>query len=199
MSTHREDFDELDRLIAQTRASVIAKLDAATDFNAVLADIYSKAAKDGTPEAAAASPGQSGPQEPRTALDDVCDRIDMLIELLEAVSATGVKDSPLMGAIYLGSASRSLQRLRRGLAKHRAGKEEALRLIGNAEHNLQEADAVLRSEQGRSLDDVLRDRIGDLMDLGSDITSQVQVLRAKVTRLFDNAPETAATAPVPHA
>jgi hypothetical protein len=199
MSTHRDDFDELDQLIVQVRASAIAKLDAATDFNAVLADIYSKAAKDGTPEAAAVSPGPSGSQQPPIALDDVCDRIDMIIELLQAVSAPGVKDSPLIGAIYLGSASRSLQRLRRGLARHRAGKEEALQLIGNAEHNLQEADAVLRSEQGRSLDDVLRDRIGDLMDLGSDITGQVHALRGKVTRLFDDAPESAAPAPAPHA
>ena len=115
------------------------------------------------------------------------------------VSAPGVKDSPLIGAIYLGSASRSLQRLRRGLARHRVGKDEALRLVGNAEHNLREADAVLRSEQGLSLDDALRDRIGDLMELDSDIAGQVEVLRAKVTRLFDNAAEAAALTPVPQA
>ena len=182
-----------------TRASVIAKLDAATDFGAVLTHIYAKAAKDGTPEAAASSTGRPRPQEPQTALDDVCDHIDMLITLLQAVSAPGVKDSPLIGAIYLGSASRSLQRLRRGLARHRAGKDEALRLVGNAEHNLREANAVLRSEHGLSLDDALRDRIGDLMDLGSDITGQVQALRAKVTRLFDNAAEAAALTPIPQA
>jgi len=74
-----------------------------------------------------------------------------------------------------------------------------LRLVGNAEHNLREADAVLRSEHGLSLDDALRDRIGDLMDLGSDITGQVQALRAKVTRLFDNAAEAAALTPIPQA
>jgi hypothetical protein len=197
MSTRRDDFDELDQLIVQTRASVITKLDAATDFNAVLADIYAKAAKDGTPEAAAASPWRSRPREPQTELDDVCDHIDMLIVLLKAVSGPGVKDSPLIGAIYLSSAWRSLQRLRNGLARHRIGKSEALRLIRNVEHNLREADTVLRSEQGLSLDDALRDQIGDLMELGSDITGQVQILRAKVARLFDNAAETAALTPVP--
>lgn len=197
MSTRRDDFDELDQLILQTRASVIAKIDAATDFNAVLADIYAKAAKDGTPEAAAVSPGRSRPREPQTALDEVCDQVDMLIMLLKAVSGPGVKGSPLIGAIYLSSTWRSLQRLRSGLARHRIGKGEALRLIQNAEHNLREADAVLRSEHGLSLDDALRDRIGDLMELGSDITGQVQILRAKVARLFDNAAESAALTPVP--
>ena len=61
MSTHRDDFDEIDRLILHTRASVIAKLDAATDFGAVLTDIYAKAAKDGTPEAAGIPTGRSSP------------------------------------------------------------------------------------------------------------------------------------------
>jgi len=194
----RDDFDELDQLILQTRASVIAKLDAATDFNAVLTDIYARAAKDGTPEAAA-SPGRSRPREPQPALDDVCDHIDMLIMLLKAVSGPGVKDSPLIGAIYLSSAWRSLQRLRSGLARHRIGKGEALRLIRNAEHNLREADTVLLSEQGLSLDGAMRDRIGDLMEVGNDITGQVQILRAKVARLFDSAAETAALTPVPQA
>lgn len=39
-------FDELDEVILDTKASVIAKLDAATDFDAVLADIYAKAGGD---------------------------------------------------------------------------------------------------------------------------------------------------------
>jgi hypothetical protein len=199
MSTHRDDFDALDQLITRTRASVIAKLDAATDFSAVLADIYARAAKDGTPEGAAASPGQSGPRGPQTPLAEACDHIDMLITLLNAAAGPGLKYSPLIGAIYLSSAQRSLQRLRSGLARHRAGRREALRLIGNVEHNLREADAVLRSEQGLSLDDALRDRIGDLVDLGSDITGQVRALRGKVTRLFDDAAEAAELTPVPQA
>ena len=153
MSTRHDDIDELDQMILQTRASVISKLDAATNFNAVLADIYAKAAKDGTPEAAAVSPERSLPPEPQTALDDVCNHIDMLIMLLKAVSGPGAKDSPLIGGLYLSSAWRSLHRLRSGLATHRVGRGEALRLIRNAEHNLREADTVLRSEQGLSLDD----------------------------------------------
>jgi hypothetical protein len=199
MSKRHDDVDELDQMILQTRASVISKFDAATDFNAVLADIYARAAKDGTAEAAAVSPGRSRSREPQTALDDVCDHIDMLIVLLKAASGPGVKDSPLIGALYLSSAWRSLQRLRSGLGRHRVGKGEALRLVRNAEHNLREADTVLRSEQGLSLDDALRDRIGDLMELGSDITGEVQILRVKVVQLFDSAAQFAVLSPVPQA
>jgi hypothetical protein len=199
MSKRHDDIDELDQVILQIRSSVISKLDAATDFAAVLADIYAKAAKDGTPEAAAAPSAQSPPREPQTALDEVCDHIDMLIMMLKAVSGPGAKDSPLIGGLYLSSSWRSLQRLRRGLAAHRIGRGEALRLARNAEHNLREADAVLRSEQGLSLDDALHDRIGELMGLGSDISSEVQILHTKIARLFDNAAQISALTPVPHA
>jgi hypothetical protein len=199
MSKRHDDVDELDQMILQTRASVISKLDAATDFDAVLADIYAKAAKDGTPEAAVFSPGRSRSREPQTALDNVCDHIDMLIMLLKAVSGPGAKNSPLIGGLYLSSGWRSLQRLQSGLDKHRIGRGDALRLIRNVEHNLLEADTVLRSEQGLSLDDALRDRIGHLMELGSDITGEVQMLRAKVAQLFDNAAEVAVLTPVPQA
>jgi hypothetical protein len=199
MSKRYDDIDELDQMILQIRASVISKLDAATDFNAVLADIYAKAAKDGTPEAAAVPHRQSRPREPQTALDDVCDHIDILIMMLKAVSGPGAKDSPLFGGLYLSSAWRSLQRLRRGLAVHRIGKGEALRLVQNAEHNLREADTVLQSEQGLSLDDALRDRIGDLMELGSDISGEVQILRTQVVQLFDNAAQVTVLSPVPQA
>jgi len=197
MSNPRDDFDDLDERVMQAQAGIIAKLDAATDWDAVIADIYRQAAKNGTPEAAAAPPGRAGLRKAQTALDEICDHIDMLTTLLTAVSGPGEKDSPLFGSIYLGAASRSLQRLRTGLAKHRTGKAEALRLAGNAEHNLREADAALQSERGLTLDDAMHERIGDLMDIGTDITGQVQILRRKVAWLFDNAPDAAVLTPVP--
>jgi hypothetical protein len=62
-----------------------------------------------------------------------------------------------------------------------------------------QAHTVLQSEQGLSLDDALRDRIGDLMELGSDITGEVKVLYAKVAQLFDNAAQAAVLTPIPQA
>ena len=197
MSRDQDDFDHLDKLIMRTQAGIIAKLDAATDWDAVLSDIYVKAAKDGTPEAAAASREPHYGNEGQTALDGVTDHIGMLVTLLGAASRPGEKDSPLIGSVYLSSARRSLERLSIGLTKHRVGKSEALRLVTNAEHNLREADSVFRSELGRSLDHVLRSRIDDLVELGGDVSDQIKVLHAQVTRLFDDIQEPAALTPVP--
>jgi hypothetical protein len=200
MSRDQDGFDALDELIMQAQASIIAKLDAATDWDAVLTDVYVKAAKDGTPEAAAARYEHRHLDEARaTALGDVTDRIAMLVTLLGAVSKPGENGSPLIGSIYLGSASRSLDRLGSGLAKQRLGKNEALRLVGNAEHNLREADAALRAELGRSLDHVLRGRIDDLVELGGDVIGQVRALSVQVKRLFDTATEPAVPSTVPQA
>lgn len=38
-----EDFDDVDELVMSVRTGLIAKLDAATDFPALLADIYAAA------------------------------------------------------------------------------------------------------------------------------------------------------------
>jgi hypothetical protein len=200
MSRDQDRFDDLDELIMQAQADIVAKLDAATDWEAVLADIYIKAAKDGTPEAASARYEHRHQDEARTtALSDVTDRIAMLVTLLGAASRPGENGSPLIGSIYLGSARRSLDRLGSGLAKQRLGKSEALRLVGNAEHNLREADAVLRSELGRSLDHVLRGRIDDLVELGGDVVGQVQVLSVQVRRLFEDTVEPAVPSKIPQA
>jgi hypothetical protein len=200
MSKHRDDFDDLDELIMQTRASMIAKLDATTDFDAVLADIYAKGGKAETAESAGSSPARPGGRdfhEAGTAVDEVCGHIDMVHAVLTAATQSEQK-APLLGAMYLNAARRSLQRLRDTLAKHRIGRGEALRLIAHVEHNLREADTILRAQHGLSLDDALHDQIGDLMQLSGDIAGQIQVLRLKVTGLFDDAAEPAALTPIPH-
>jgi hypothetical protein len=45
-------MDELDRLILHARANVIAKLDAATNFEAVLGDVYARGKRGARPTAA---------------------------------------------------------------------------------------------------------------------------------------------------
>jgi hypothetical protein len=196
MSKHHDDFDDLDELISQTRASMIAKLDAATNFNAVLADIYLKADQAEISDPAEFPTVHPGLGEPRTAIDEVCDHIDMLCAVLKA-SDQSQPTSPLLGTIYLNVARRSLQRLRNGLAKQRTSRDEAMRLIGHVEHNLQQADAILRSQYGLSLDDALHARIGDLVGLSGDIADEVQILRREVARLFEGTAVTAAMTPAP--
>jgi len=196
MSSFSDDFDELDKLILETRASVIAKLDAATDFDAVLADIYGKADRVEALGTFTDSADGRGPDEERGGVDAVCDHIDMLNAVLE-VAATHEVSSPVMGTLYLSTARRSLVQLRRGLHGRRLNKNDALRLIGNVGHNLREADTVLRTEHGLSLDEALHDRIGELMEVGGDIVSQIQILRMKIVQLFDDATDPAVFTPVP--
>ena len=196
MSSFSDEFDELDKLILETRDSMIAKLDDATDFSAVLADIYAKAGRVETPENRGVFrepvPGR-GPDHERGGLDALCDRIDMLNAVLEAATTREEVCSPVLGTLYLSTARQSLLRLRDGLSGRRLSKNDALRLIGNVEHNLREADAILRTEHGLSLDEALHDRIGELRELGGDIASQIQILREKVARLFDDAADPAVT------
>lgn len=197
MSSFSDDFDDTDKLIVATRASIIDKLDSATDFDAVFADIYAQAGRIDTPESLKkpANPpnGQMVPER-RGGVDAVCDHIDLLNAVLEAAAVHDVR-SPALGTIYLSAARRSLRRLRDGLTKHRLSRNDALRLIGNVEHNLSEADAVLRAEHGLSLDEALHDRIGELRDVGNDVTDQIQTLRAAVARLFDEATNIAKLTP----
>ncbi|ONI71201.1 hypothetical protein ALI144C_52800 [Actinosynnema sp. ALI-1.44] len=199
MSSFSNDFDDIDKLIVATRASIIDKLDAATDFDAVFADIYAQAGRIETPKSLKKSADPLHGQivdEQRGRVDAVCDHIDLLNAVLEAEVVHDTR-SPLFGTIYLSTARRSLRRLRDGLTKHRLSRNDALRLIGNVEHNLREADAALRAEHGLSLDEALHDRIGELRELGNDIAGQIQTLRTTVAQLFDEATDTAKLAPTP--
>jgi hypothetical protein len=199
MSSFSDDFDDIDELIVATRTSIIAKLDAATDFDAVFADIYAQAGRIETPESLANSAdpvyGHMA-DEPRGGIDAVCDHIDLLNTVLEA-GVVHDASSPFLGTIYLSTARRSLRRLRDGLIKHRLSRNDALRLIGNTEHNLREADVALRAEHGLSLDEALHDRIGELRELGNDIAGQLQTLRHSVAQLFEEATDTAELTPMP--
>lgn len=199
MSRSFDEFDELDTLILQTRAGVIAKLDAATDFDAVLTDIYAKAGKAaptrirGTFTNPADRPGLS---EADGDVDGVCGHIDMLNAVLEAAAAHEVS-SPVVATMHLATARRSLLRLRGGLSGRRLDRNDALRLIGNVEHNLREADTVLRTEYGLSLDEALHDRVGELRELGGDLTGQIQALRRRIVVLFDDATDPTSLTPIP--
>lgn len=196
MSSFSDDFEDIDKLIFATRTSIIAKLDAATDFDAVFADIYAQASRIENPESLADPVYGHVANELRGGIDAVCDHIDLLNAVLEGGAVHDAR-SPFLGTIYLSTARRSLRRLRDGLIKHRLGRNDALRLIGNAEHNLHEADVALRAEHGLSLDEALHDRIGELRELGNDIAGQLQTLRHSVAQLFEEATDTAELAPMP--
>ncbi|MFF9309519.1 hypothetical protein ACF1BS_01245 [Streptomyces sp. NPDC014748] len=120
------------------------------------------------------------------AVDFVRSRLDILYEVLTA-AADENSGVPFMGGIYLNTARRYVWRLREGLTGQRLEKEEALRIVGLIEHNLREAEKLHRRQSGLPLDEVTRNHIGDLVELGSDITGQGPELRRLIIRLFDEA------------
>jgi hypothetical protein len=196
MSGFSDEFDELDNHFARTLADITARLDAKTDFDAVLADIYARAAGiETTPP-----PGQVAL---RTAEDDVAgpvkavtDRIAMLIAVLDSPVARDLGSPTIVATVYMPAARRSLRQLRDGLLARQLSQKAALRLLGNVGHNLGEADAMLRQEEGNSLDEALRGRVAEPRELGGDLTAHTDALRGQIVRLFEHADEFSGATPV---
>lgn len=162
-----------------------ARLDSKFDFDAGLTDIYARAGL--TPPDAAAdaqtSTAETGSDTEQAAVQAVCDQVDMIAGLLAII--TDSDDVPVLPANYLRMARRFLSELRDGLTMRRLSQFDASKLITNTEHDLREADRVLRHQHGLSLQDAIHDRISELREIGADMTAQMEDLRERVMRLFD--------------
>lgn len=122
------------------------------------------------------------------AVSFVRSRLDILYEILTA-AANPSSGGPFMGGIYLNTARRHIWQLREGLTEQRLPKDDALRLVGLIEHNLREAEKLHRRQSGLPLDEDTLSRIGDLVELGNEITGQGTELRQLISRLYDDAEE----------
>ena len=195
----RNDRDaELDAMMTASRTSFIAHYNATFDFEAGLDDVYARAglARPTTHQDTAATPADELEADvEHGALQQVCDHITMIDTLLASIAKTDA--GPVVTRTYLTMSRQFLLQLRAGLQARRISLREALDLISHVRHNLREIDQVLRRHHGLSLDDALRDRIGELMEIGTDMTEQMQTLEDSVVRLFDAADEPAVLAPVP--
>jgi hypothetical protein len=129
-----------------------------------------------------------------SAVSFVRSRLDILYEILTA-AANPSSGGPFMGGIYLNTARRHIWQLREGLAGQRLQKDEALRLVGLIEHNLREAEKLHRRQSGLPLDEDTLSQIGDLVELGNEITGQGTELRQLIIRLFDDAQDTTRLVP----
>jgi hypothetical protein len=112
--------------------------------------------------------------------------------MLESALAAATRQGPesLLGLMYLAAARRILFELRTGLAARRLDEGEALRLLGSARHNIQEAGRVLRKQPADAAE-AIRARIAELRGLAADASSQLEPLHHEVKRLFDSAGDTA--------
>ena len=183
--------DEVNALVARARADIGAILEDVLDNEAGLAQIYAAHGQSAPPRAAAAAPdddegGQVGA---------VCDRIAMLEA---ALAQAGKPDSSSsLAGMYLRMASGFLFELRSGLAGRDLSAEDAIRLLNNVRHDLQETDRTLRNEQRLPLPAPVLTGIGEMRELTSEIAGQVAGVDEHVMRLFGRSDDPAEV-PAPH-
>ncbi|WP_433464158.1 hypothetical protein [Spirillospora sp. CA-128828] len=176
---------EFDVRMLRSRASFIEHYNATFDFEAGLDEVYARAGLPRpeslrrTTTATAASEAGSD----NSFLQQICDHIDMIDTLLSSVAAGDV--GPVVTATYLTTSRQSLLQLRTGLQARRLTHWDAFNLIRNVQHNLSQIDLVMRRHHGLSLDEALHERIGELTEINTDISEQMERLEASVNRLFD--------------
>jgi hypothetical protein len=180
----------------------VAQMDAVFDFEAGLTEVYARAGL--VRPRAAESPFQGAAESSGDvtggtggAVRAVVEHIEMLDALLGAVTSSEEEISPQLGVLYLKMARQFLLQLRMGLTGRRLTRVRAIQLVDTIEHDLGETDKILRAQQGLSLHDAVRTRIGELRDVGGDVNQQVQRLREKVLSLFADVEDPAPRSPIP--
>lgn len=191
-----ESDAEFDARMLQSRASFIEHYNATFDFEAGLDEVYARAGlvrpEDLRPTTSA--PAVSEADTDNSLLQQICDHIDMIDNLLASVAGGDV--GPIVTVTYLTTSRQILLQLRTGLRARRLTHLEAFNLISSVQHNLHQIDSVMRRHRDQSLDEALHKRIGELAEINTDITEQVKRLETKVNRLFDTEHEAIELAPV---
>jgi hypothetical protein len=200
MTWHRDRPDDgdahLDQWIKAALDAELAQRDTAFDFPAGLHDVYARVGL-ARPVAAGSRSDLTLGSDGRSRVQAVVDHIEMLDALLELVTIADEDTSPQQGVMYLTMARQFLLQLRIGLSARRLTQARAVQLVDAIAHNLTETDKILRAQQGMSLHDAVRARIGELRDIGGDVNHQTQRLREKVLRLFTDVDEPALRSPLP--
>jgi hypothetical protein len=175
----------LDAQMHKSRASFIEHYNATFDFEAGLDDVYARAglARPAPPTRTATAPAVGQLGSDNSLLQQICDHIDMIDNLLSSVAEGDT--GPIVTITYLTTSRQSLLQLRTGLRTRNLTHRDAHNLISNVNHNLRQIDSVMRHHHGQPLDEGLHKRIGELAEINNDITEQMKRLEAGVNRLFD--------------
>ena len=188
----RPDYDdaELDELLAAGMDEILAKLETGFDPAAGLADVYTRCdeadprSSHRVPAATAREPEQLSASG--RSLQEVCDQIDILGACLAAVIRAS-QNAPFAGAAFIEASRPVLMQLRMGLANRVLPRDEAAHLIDRLQHNLDETDRILRTQNTSSLDEVIRARLGDQAPSSGPVTEQTQFLGEMIMRLYEDA------------
>lgn len=201
----RDDTENhLDQWIQEALDAELVQMDAEFNFEAGLADVYvraglarPRAAESPSREATDFRSNVAGSSDGQSAVRVVVEHIEMLDTLLGAVTSSEEEFSPQLGVLYLKMVRQFLWQLRVGVTGRRLSRARAIQLVATIEHDLNEADQILRAQQGLSLQEAVRIRIGELRDVGGDLNQQVRRLREKVLSLFAHVEDTAPRSPIP--
>lgn len=180
-----ESDAEFDARMLKSRARFIEHYNATFDFEAGLDDAYNRAglARPESLRRPATAPVASKADSGNGLLQQICDHIDMIDNLLASVADGDT--GPIVTTTYLTASRQFLLQLRTGLRARSLTHWDAFSLISNVRHNLSQIDSVMRRHRGLSLDEALHKRIGELTEINTDITEQMKRLEASVNRLFD--------------
>jgi hypothetical protein len=190
---------DFDQWIQGALDAEVAQMDAVFDFEAGLTEVYARAGLAGP--RAVESPFQGAAESSGDVIGGtvraVVEHIEMLDALLGAVTSSEEEISPQLGVMYLKMARQFLLQLRMGLTGRCLTRVRAIQLVDTIEHDLGETDKILRAQQGLSLHDAVRTRIGELRDVGGDVNEQVRRLREKVLSLFADVEDPVPRSPIP--
>ena len=187
----RPDYDpaDLDELLATAMGGMLAKLEAGFDPDAGLADIHARLAAADSPRRDPAPVIPRREPVPATSshrLQEVCDQIDTLDACLSALIRSA-HDDPFAGGAFVEAARPVLMQLRLGLAGRTLARDDAARILGHVRDSLDETDQILQAQDGSSLDEVIRARLGSQAEFGGSLIEQMLVLAEMIMRLYEDA------------
>lgn len=185
----RVSEEQVQVLVIRARADIAAILDQVLDNETGLAEVYAHYGLQ--PPARAPVPEH---EDPGGAVQAVSERIALLETALAPADRPG--GVPGQAGTFLSAARRFLAELRFGLVHRDLTATDASRLLRTILHNFRQASAALDRDRQLPLSPAVLTRMGELTDLISDLTLQLEELTGPVMRLFGHFPDSALV-PVP--
>ncbi|MDF5758392.1 hypothetical protein [Spongiactinospora sp. TRM90649] len=187
-----EGEEELDALLAQTRASTVAAIEGVLDLRAGKEAIFAlHGVTRPDPVAAITEP-------PTGVLAEVCEDIAMLLVVLQVENEPGRSVAQTSAIPYLYTARQLLIQLRVGLLKRAVARAEAERLLASVEHALTQARKRLLQVLPVRQQEADSDPTADLLEAVQDLLGQLHPLGEKIVWLFDDADQSTCPIPTPH-
>jgi hypothetical protein len=191
------DSAALDELIDSAMSGILAKLEANFEPDAGLADIHARAAarghgfepgnsaEPGTAPRRAGASAQAGASA-SARLQEVCGHIDMIDAWLAAVIRSA-QAAPFGGVAFLEAARPALMQLRLGLVNRTLGKSDAGRFVDEIQRDLGQADRIIRSQHGSTLDEVIVKYAAAPTGSEGALSADTETLQEMIDRLYADA------------